>query len=53
MKNKNLYRLDDKPYELMTEEEFAKRYEEKTGKKYKKSTEAEKKALLKKYGLEE
>lgn len=53
MKKEHVYRLDDKPYELMTEEEFAKRYEENTGKKYKKPTQEEKEKILRKYGLKE
>ena len=53
MGKNHIYKLNDKPYELMTEEEFAKRYEENTGKKYKKPTEEEKKEILRKYGLEE
>ena len=53
MKKEKIYKLNDKPYELLTEEEFAKIYEENTGKRYKKPTEEEKKEILKKYGLEE
>ena len=50
---KKIYNLNDKPYELLTEEEFAKRYEENTGKKYKKPTIEEKVKILEKYGLKE